>query len=67
LGKLIFGSLLFCAGILLCFTGIGLLIGIPMVFIGFGMIGTGMVQLGWLAAKGGVAAGRAVSKMREGK
>lgn len=64
--KLILGSLLFCAGILLCFTGIGLLIGIPMVLVGFGMVGTGMVQLGWLAAKGGIAAGKAASNMRKG-
>lgn len=60
MGKFIFGSMLFSVGIILCFTVIGLIIGIPMVFIGLWTAVAGATQLGSC----GIAAGKAVSNMQ---
>lgn len=67
MGKFIFGSLLLMAGFFLCITVVGLIVGLPMAFIGSGMMWAGAGQLGWRAVKGGIAAGRAVGKMRQGE
>jgi len=66
-GKFIIGSLLFVAGVFFCMTLVGAVVGIPMTIIGMGMMWIGAGQLGWRAVKGGIAAGKAVNKMRHGE
>lgn len=63
--KLVVGSLTFVAGLFLCFTGVGVLIGLPMVIGGLGMGMAGMGSLGVTAVKTGVAAGKLVNSMGE--
>lgn len=66
-GKVIIGSLLFVAGIFMCITLVGAVVGVPMVFVGFGLLWVGAGQLGWRAVKGGVAVGKAINKARQGE
>ena len=60
--KIIIGTSMIIAGIAISFTGIGLIIGIPLVIVGFGSTSAGFLSLGGSTIKGGIAVARAVSK-----
>lgn len=63
--KIIGGSFAFIFGIFLTMTLAGAIVGIPMIIAGFGAIWMGLIQMGVLAAKGGIAAGKAINEMNK--
>ena len=67
MGKLIVGSFMFVAGLFLCFTGVGALVGIPMFAGGLAMGVAGMASMGKTAVKTGLATGKIVRDLRNGR
>ncbi|TCQ17479.1 SHOCT domain-containing protein [Rhizobium sp. PP-CC-3G-465] len=67
MGKLVIGSFTFVAGLFLCFTGVGALIGIPMIAGGLAMGVAGMGSMGVTAVKTGMSTGKLVRDMRNGR
>lgn len=65
--KLIVGSFMFIAGLFLCFTGVGALVGIPMFAGGLAMGAAGMASLGKTAVKTGIAAGKVVREIKNNR
>ncbi|MDH0913142.1 SHOCT domain-containing protein [Rhizobium pusense] len=65
--KLVSGSFMFIIGLFLCFTGVGALIGLPMVGAGLWMGFVGMTSMGVTAVKTGVAAGKVVREMKNSR
>lgn len=58
--KLVSGAFMFIFGLFFCFTGVGAIIGLPMVGGGLWLGFTGMASMGLTAVKTGVAAGKVV-------
>lgn len=65
--KLIVGSFMFIAGLFLCFTGVGALVGIPLFIGGLATGAAGMASLGVTAVKTGVAAGKVVREIKNNR
>lgn len=65
--KLIVGSFMFIAGLFLCFTGVGALVGIPLFIGGLATGAAGMASLGATAVKTGVAAGKVVREIKSNR
>jgi hypothetical protein len=62
--KLVMGSFSFIVGLFLLFTGVGAIIGIPMVAAGLWMGFAGFTSLGVGAVKAGIATGKVVRDMK---
>lgn len=65
--KLVVGSFMFVAGLFLCFTGVGALVGIPMFAGGLAMGAAGMASMGKTAVKTGMATGKIVRDLKNNR
>lgn len=65
--KLVVGSFMFIAGLFLCFTGVGALVGIPMFAGGLAMAAAGMGSMGKTAVKTGMATGKIVRDLKNSR
>jgi uncharacterized membrane protein len=65
MGKLIIGSFMFVGGLFFMFTGVGVIIGLPMFIGGLGMGVAGLASLGVTAVKTGTAAGKVIREMNK--
>lgn len=65
MGKLVIGSFMFVFGLFFLFTGVGAIIGIPLVAGGLVMGAAGMASLGTTAVKTGISVSRIVRDMNQ--
>ncbi|HEV7259494.1 MAG TPA: hypothetical protein VGN82_17060 [Bosea sp. (in: a-proteobacteria)] len=63
--KLILGTFLFLFSVAISFTGIGIIVGIPMAISGLGMMFMGMGSLTKSTVKGGIAAARFIKEQKQ--
>lgn len=63
--KIILGTFLFLFAVALSFTGIGIIVGIPMAISGLGMMFMGFGSLGKSAVKGGIAAAKYINEQKQ--
>lgn len=63
--KMIIGTFMFLFAVALSFTGIGLIVGIPLAFSGLGMMFVGFGSMTKSTVKGGIAAAKFINEQKQ--